>query len=202
MKRFELKAETRTDLGKKASKEYRKQGLIPTVMYGGGATHHLLVKDADVRNLIYTPDIFVVDLDVDGKVVPAVLREIQFHPVTDRILHIDFLEVNEEKPIVMEVPISLDGHAAGARAGGKLVRELRKLKVKATYQNIPEKLHIDVTPLELGKTIQVGDLSFEGLELMNAKNAVVCAVRLTRAARGAAQTAAGTSIICKKIIPL
>lgn len=113
------------------------------------------------------------------------MREVQFHPVTDHVLHIDFLEVREDKPIVMAVPVVLEGHAAGVRAGGKLVRELRKLKVKATYNNIPEKLHIDVSNLELGKTIQVGELSFDNLELMNAKNAVVCAVRLTRAARGA-----------------
>lgn len=185
MKRFQLKAEVRQDLGKKASKEYRQKGIVPIVLYGGSENHNLFVHEADIRNLIYTPDIFVVDLEVEGKVIPCVMREVQFHPVTDHVLHIDFLEVREDKPIVMAVPVVLEGHAAGVRAGGKLVRELRKLKVKATYNNIPEKLHIDVSNLELGKTIQVGELSFDNLELMNAKNAVVCAVRLTRAARGA-----------------
>ena len=114
------------------------------------------------------------------------LKDIQFHPVTYQILHLDFLEVNEEKPIVMEVPVQLEGHAEGVRAGGKLQLSMRKLRVKAVYTNIPERLVINIDNLGLGKTMQVGDLHFEGLELMNAKNAVVCAVNLTRAARGAA----------------
>ena len=123
-------------------------------------------------------------------VIPAVLyggdiKELQFHPVTDKILHIDFLEVTKEKAIVMEVPVVLEGHAEGVKAGGKLTLSMRKLKVKATYDQIPEKLTINVDHLGLGKTLQVGALHFEGLELMNAKNAVVCAVQLTRAARGA-----------------
>ncbi|WP_373763433.1 50S ribosomal protein L25, partial [Porphyromonas loveana] len=113
-------------------------------------------------------------------------KEIQFHPVTDRILHIDFLKVEENKPVVIEVPVTLAGHAEGVKAGGKLSLEMRKLKVKASYDKIPEKLTIDVSNLQLGKTMQVGELNFDGLTLMNAKNAVVCAVKLTRAARGAA----------------
>lgn len=115
----------------------------------------------------------------------AVLKDIQFHPVNDSILHMDFLEVNEEKPVVMEVPVALEGHSEGVRAGGKLSLSMKKLKVKAVYTNIPERLVINIDNLGLGKTMQVGDLHFEGLELMNAKNAVVCAVNLTRAARGA-----------------
>jgi large subunit ribosomal protein L25 len=115
----------------------------------------------------------------------AVVKEIQFHPVSDAILHMDFLEVNETKPVVIEVPVVLEGHAEGVKAGGKLTLRMRKLKVKATYNNVPEKLYINVDNLGLGKTIQVKSLQFEGLELMNAKNDVVCAVQLTRAARGA-----------------
>ncbi|MCI6154083.1 MAG: 50S ribosomal protein L25/general stress protein Ctc [Bacteroidales bacterium] len=186
MKTFELRAELRTDLGKKATKSLRKQNIIPAVIYGGAETRHLTVTKDDVRNLIYTPEIFDIDLSVNGQVCKAVLKDLQFHPVTDEVLHIDFLEVNKEKPIEMEVPVVLEGHAAGVRAGGKLVLEMRKLRVKAVYDQIPEKLHINVENLELGKSMQVGTLSFEGLEIMNAKNAVVCAVRLTRAARGAA----------------
>ena len=120
----------------------------------------------------------------------AVLREIQFHPVTDAILHIDLLEVTENKPVVVEVPVKLEGHAEGVKAGGKLSLSMKKLKVKAIYTNIPERVVINVDNLGLGKTLQVGELHFEGLELVNAKNAVVCAVQLTRAARGAAATAA------------
>lgn len=184
MKTFELSAQARPDLGKKAAKSLRGGDLIPAVLYGGDSVQHLTVSQEGVRNLIYSPEIFVVDLNVDGKSVKAILKDIQFHPVTDRILHIDFLQVDEQKPVAVEVPVVLTGHAEGVKAGGKLALEMRKLRVKAVYTEIPEKLFIDVTNLGLGKTIQVGALSFDGLELLNAKNAVVCAVKLTRAARG------------------
>ena len=127
----------------------------------------------------------MVNLEIDGKVVNAILKDIQFHPVKDTILHVDFYQIDESKPIVMEVPVQLEGLAEGVRAGGKLALQLRKLKVKALYNTIPERLKVDVTPLGLGKTIKVGELHYDGLELMNAKAAVVCAVKLTRAARGA-----------------
>lgn len=184
MKSFKLEGVSRPDLGKKAAKAIRGTESIPAVLYGGEDVVHFTVSQEAVRNLIYSPEIFVVELSVDGKQVQAILKDIQFHPVTDAILHLDFLQVTQTKPVVVEVPVVLTGHAEGVRAGGKLALEMRKLKVKAIYTEIPEKLHIDVTTLGLGKTIQVGALHFDGLELMNAKNAVVCAVKLTRAARG------------------
>ena len=143
-----------------------------------------------MRKLVYTPHIYVVDLNIDGKIVNAIMKDIQFHPVTDAILHVDFLQINEENPIVMEVPVQLEGLAEGVKAGGKLALQIRKLKVKALYNLIPERLVVNVTNLGLGKTIKVGELNYEGLTLLNAKEAVVCAVKLTRAARGA-QAAAG-----------
>ena len=143
-----------------------------------------------MRKLVYTPHIYVVDLNIDGKIVNAIMKDIQFHPVTDAILHVDFLQINEENPIVMEVPVQLEGLAEGVKAGGKLALQTRKLKVKALYNLIPERLVVNVTNLGLGKTIKVGELNYEGLTLLNAKEAVVCAVKLTRAARGA-QAAAG-----------
>ena len=185
MKTFQLAGQPRPDLGKKASKGRRAGDLIPAVLYGGNDVVHFTVSQEAVRNLVYSPDIFVIDLDIAGKKVKAVLKDLQFHPVTDAILHLDFLEVEAGKPIVMEVPVVLTGHAEGVKAGGKLSLEMRKLKVRAPYNEIPEQLFIDVTELGLGKTIQVGALSFDGLEITNAKNAVVCAVKLTRAARGA-----------------
>ena len=142
-----------------------------------------------MRKLVYTPHIYVVDLNIDGKIVNAIMKDIQFHPVTDAILHVDFLQINEENPIVMEVPVQLEGLAEGVKAGGKLALQTRKLKVKALYNLIPERLVVNVTNLGLGKTIKVGELNYEGLTLLNAKEAVVCAVKLTRAARGAAATA-------------
>jgi len=147
---------------------------------------HFAVKESDVRKLIYTPEIFLVHLNIGGKEFNAILKDIQFHPVKDTILHLDFLHVFEKKPIVIDVPVVLDGLAEGVKAGGKLSLDLRKLKVKATYDKVPEKVHINIEHLALGKSIQVGELSFDGLELLNAKNAVVCRVQLTRAARGLA----------------
>ncbi len=174
----------------------RRNNEVPCVLYGVDkdeqgkpvATHFSVPYDS-LRKLVYTPHIYVVDLTIDGKLVNAVMKEIQFHPVKDTILHVDFYQINEEKPIVMEVPVAIEGLAEGVKAGGKLSLQVRKLKVKALYNVIPERLTINVTNLGLGKTIKVGDLSYEGLELLNAKDAVVCAVKLTRAARGAAAAA-------------
>ena len=147
-------------------------------------TTDVVINKEDVRKLIYTPEIFVIDLTVNGETKKAVLKDIQFHPVTDEILHIDFLEVNENKPVVMEVPVALEGHAEGVKAGGKLTLSMKKLKVKAIYNAIPEKIVVNIDNIKLGQSLKVGALHYEGLELINSKNAVVCAVQLTRAARG------------------
>lgn len=194
MKTFQLEGTPREIIArsadqKRALKALRNNNGIPAVLYGGESVIHFTVNKDAVRNLIYTPEIFAVELTIEGKTTMAIVKELQFHPVSDAILHIDFLEISPEKPIVMEVPVALEGHAEGVKAGGKLTLQMRKLKVKASYQEIPEKLTINVDHLALGKTIQVGSLHFEGLELINAKNAVVCAVQLTRAARGAQATA-------------
>lgn len=189
MKTFELKGSLRTDLGKKATKAFRKQDAIPAVIYGGENSTdaiHFSVQAGDVRKLIYTPEIFLVDLSLDGKAYKAILKDIQVHPVTDAILHLDFLHVFENQPIVIDVPVVLDGLAEGVKAGGKLSLDTRKLRVKALYTQVPEKLHVNIEHLALGKSVQVGELNFDGLELLNAKNAVVCRVQLTRAARGLA----------------
>ena len=196
MKSIEIKGSLRTETGKKATRELRNNDIVPCVLYGvqkdenGNpvATHFTVTTDG-LRNLVYTPHIYVVDLNIDGKIVNAIMKDIQFHPVTDKILHVDFYQIDEAKPIVMEVPVQLEGLAEGVKAGGKLVLQMRKLKVKALYNIIPEKLTVNVAHLGLGKTVKVGELNFEGLELMNAKEAVVCAVKLTRAARGAAAAA-------------
>ncbi len=189
MKTFELKGTVRTDLGKKATKAVRVKQSIPCELYGGKDNVHFEVTASAVRKLIYTPEIFLVSLDIEGKKVDAIMKDLQFHPVSDKVIHIDFVEVSPTKPIIMEVPIKLEGLAEGVRAGGKLSLEMRKLRVKAVASKMPESVTINVEKLELGKTIQVRALSFEGLEILNTPNAVVCAVKLTRAARGAAATA-------------
>lgn len=188
MKTFALKGEIRDDFGKKAARAYRSESLIPCVVYGGHNEENLnfVVKNSDVRNLIYTPEVFLVDLDLGKTKLQAVVKDVQFHPVKDTILHIDFLHVFEKVPVVIEIPVRLEGLAAGVRAGGKLSLDIRKLKIKALPAKLPEELVVNVENLELGKSIQVGHLSFEDLEILNAKNAVICRVQLTRAARGAA----------------
>jgi len=188
MKTFELKGALRKDLGKKASKAARREELIPAVLYGGENTEpkHFTISQKDIRKLVYTPEIYLVELTIDDEKVKATLKDIQFHPVNDKIVHMDFLQVSEDKPIVIDVPVQLEGLAEGVKAGGKLSLDLRKLKVRAWYKNIPENLKINIDHLALGKSIQVGELSFDNLELLNAKNAVVCRVQLTRAARGLA----------------
>ena len=193
MRSIEVKGTARTIAERsseqaRALKEIRNNGGVPCVLYGEEVVHFTVTNEG-LRNLVYTPHIYVVDLVIDGKKVNAILKDIQFHPVKDTILHVDFYQIDEAKPIVMEVPVQLEGLAEGVKAGGKLALQMRKLKVKALYNIIPEKLTINVSHLGLGKTVKVGELSYEGLELLNAKEAVVCAVKLTRAARGAAAAA-------------
>lgn len=190
MKVFELKGTVRTDLGKKATKADRAGDNVPCVLYGGAENVHFTATASDLRKLIYSPEVYIVNLSVDGKACKAIMKSLQFHPVSDRVLHIDFLEVSENKPVIVEIPVQLNGLAEGVKAGGKLALEMRKLRVKGLYNNFPEKINIDVTSLGLGKSIQVGALSLENLEILNAKNAVVAQVKLTRAARGAAAAAA------------
>jgi len=183
MKLFELKGSKREGTGKKAAKAYRRESLIPCVLYGGKEVVHFTVTQDNVRKLIYTPEVQLVDLTIEGNNCKAILKEIQFHPVNDGLLHIDFLQVFEDKPVVLEIPIELSGLAEGVKAGGKLSMEMRKLKVKGLYKNFPEKLTINVENLGLGKTIQVGNIHFDNLELLNSKDNVVASVKSTRAVK-------------------
>ena len=147
----------------------------------------------DLRKIVYTPHIYVVNLIIDGESHTAVLKELQFHPVTDQVLHVDFYEVNEEKPLTIGIPVKLNGLAQGVRDGGRINLSIRKINVRAPYQTIPEHLDIDVTNLRLGKSIRVGDLSFEGLELVTPADVVVCSVKATRASKSAAAAEAANS---------
>lgn len=189
MKSIDIKGTARNQFGKKGAKQLRTENLIPAVLYGvkrdeNGApiATPFSLQTEEVRNLVYSPDIFIVNLTIDGEKCLAVMREIQFHPVKDNILHIDFYQVTEDKPIVMDVPVKLTGLAVGVKAGGKLEQTMRRVKVKALYNIIPEKIEVDVTNLEIGKAIKVGDLSQEGLTFTNSKEAVICTVAATRSA--------------------
>ena len=197
MKEINVTGQKRTDLGKKASKLARKEGLIPCNIYGekkdeNGApvAMSFVCPMSELRKVVYTPHIYAVNLNIDGEEHKAVMKELQFHPVTDALLHIDFYEVNEEKPITIGIPVKLNGLAQGVRDGGRINLSIRKINVTAPYKAIPEHLDIDVTNLQLGKSIKVGELSFEGLTLATPAEVVVCSVKATRASRSAAAAAA------------
>ena len=194
MKQILISGKKREATGKKASKELRKEGMIPCNLYGEATADGKLVAlsfaapMSELRKLVYTPHIYLVELNIDGKNHGAIMKEIQFHPTTDAILHIDFYEVNETKPIVMGVPVKHVGLAQGVRDGGRMNKSIRKIDVKAPYAQIPETLDIDVTKLRIGKSIKVGDLNFEGLELVTSKDVVVCSIKNTRNAVASAST--------------
>jgi large subunit ribosomal protein L25 len=190
MKTFELKGTVRTDLGKKATKADRATENVPCVLYGIGGNVHFTATSSDLRKLIYTPEVFIVELNIDGKKTKSIMKALQFHPVTDNVLHIDFFQVTEDRAVVIELPVKLEGLAEGVKAGGKLSLEMRKLKVKGLFTQFPENIVINVSELGLGKSIQVGKVSIDKLEILNNKNSVVAQVKLTRAARGAAAAAA------------
>lgn len=193
MREITINAQTRTEYGKKASKELRRAGQIPAVFYGVEKDENSLpvaksikVSEKELAKLLYTPNVYIVNLNVDGKPVKAILKDLQCDFVTDRPVHVDFYQITEDKPVVFEIPVKLNGLAEGVRAGGKLALNVRKLAVKALYTQFPDTLDIDVTNLALGKSMKVGELSYEGLEIITSKEVVVCAVRMTRAARAAA----------------
>ena len=197
MKQLTIEGTTRADLGKKATKAVRANGNVPCVLYGEKKDEngkpvaiHFEVSEKQINKLVVTPHIYLVDIKIDGEDHKGIMKEIQFHPVKDNVLHVDFFEVHAEKPIVMGVPIAAKGLADGVRAGGRLMMMIRKLQVRALYENIPEKLDVDVTKLQLGKSINAGQLSYDNLEIITPKEVIVCTVKMTRAAMGAAAAAA------------
>lgn len=192
MKEISVKGQQRTDTGKKATKLLRKEGLIPCNLYGEAETAlSFSTSMSEIRKAIYTPDVYVVNLNIDGKEHKAIIKELQFHPTTDALLHADFYEINEKKAITIGIPVKLNGLAQGVRDGGKINLSIRKINVTAPYKQIPEILNIDVTNLQLGKAIKVGELSFEGLEIATSPEVVVCSVKATRASRSAAAAGEG-----------
>jgi len=193
MKEINLCGKKRTEAGKKATRELRKEGMVPCNLYGEAKNENGLpealsfaVSSRDLRKVIYTPHVYVVNLNIDGAEHVAVIKELQFHPVTDAVLHVDFYEVTPEKPITIGIPVNLIGLAQGVRDGGRLNLSIRKINVTAPYKQIPEKLDVDVTKLQIGKSIKVGELNFEGLEIATSKEVIVCTIKRTRAAMSAA----------------
>lgn len=186
MKTLEIKVEERKELGKKATKELRKNDFIPCVMYGGSEIVHFTAHENDFRHLIYTPNSYLVKLQMGKKEFLAVMQSIQFHPVTDKTLAIDFYQVIEDKPVTIAVPVRLVGFAEGVKSGGQLQLARRKLKVRGLAKDLPDEIVIDVTPIVLGQSLKVGEVKVDGVEIVEPENRVVLSVKLTRMARSTA----------------
>jgi large subunit ribosomal protein L25 len=180
MKVFELTGTPRAEYGKKAAKALRAENMIPCNLYGCGQNCTFTVSVADVRKLIYSPDTQIVALTIGETKTNAVVKEMQFHPISGDTLHIDFLAVDENKPVIVEIPVQLNGLAEGVKAGGKLVQRMRKMKVQGIYTAFPDRINIDVTTLGLGKKVAVADVQIEGLKMVNPADACVAEVKATR----------------------
>lgn len=182
MKHFVLKGQVREVGNKAVIKEYRKQGLVPCNIYGSGVENILFtVTEKDLKGLTDTPASYIVDLELsNGQKYNAVIHELQYHPVKDNCLHADFLAVNEEKPISIMVPITITGHAAGVRAGGKFYKLVRELKVSALMKDLPDELVINIDKLQIGKRIVAGDLKYENVNVVSPKGTIICTVKSSR----------------------
>jgi large subunit ribosomal protein L25 len=189
MKSFAISGSRRENVGKRDAKELRYEGKVPAVLYGGDNQIHFAVSAADLKGLVYTPDVHFVDIDVEGTKAQAVLQDIQFHPLTEQILHVDFLRVNESKPFVMEIPVKLTGTSPGVKMGGKLIQKLRKLRVKAFAKDMPQYVEVGIEVLELGKSVRVGDLSFDKFQVTNNTDDTIVSVVMSRALKQAEQEA-------------
>lgn len=191
MKHIELKGVVREAGNKATVKSIRKQGLVPCNIYGSGIENVLFTVTAkDLKALTHTPNSYIVELELnDGKKFKAVLHEVQWHPVTDEALHVDFLAITDNKPVVIDVPVVITGHSEGVKLGGKLLVSSRKLRISALIENLPDSLEVDTTHLTIGKQIVAGDLHYDNINIVSPKGTIICSVRATRATAQAAQNA-------------
>jgi large subunit ribosomal protein L25 len=180
MKSIEIKAHLREHYGKKSSNSLRAEGNVPCVMYGGKENIHFYAHENSFRKLVYTPEVYLVNLEIDDKSYKAVMKDIQFHPVSDRLQHIDFMQVFEDKPVTISIPIKITGESVGVKAGGKLRIKRRSLRVKGLAADIPDHFTIDISKIQIGQSIKIGDLSFDKLEIIDTKRAMVVAVAVSR----------------------
>jgi large subunit ribosomal protein L25 len=183
METVKLSAQARVDLGKKESKVLRKEGMVPSVLYGGENNVHFAVKANDLRNLVYTPNVYKIEIDVDGTAYQAILKDIQFHPVTDEVIHVDFIELVPNKAVTYSIPVKIEGSAKGVMLGGKMRLNMRRLNVRSTPENMVNEVVLDVTELGIGKSIRVSQVETNNFDLLNAGSAVIVAVKMARGAK-------------------
>ena len=180
MKSITIQGQKRENVGKKSTKALRDAELVPCVVYGGEQPINFSTAEKSFKNLVYTPDAHTVVIELDGQKIDAVLQDIQFHPITDKILHADFYQLSADKPVVMEVPVRITGRAKGVLAGGVLRQSFRKLRLKAIPANLPDEIVVDVTPLKIGNKLYVGDIKNDQYTFLHPDNAVVAAVKMSR----------------------
>ncbi|TCK85760.1 50S ribosomal protein L25/general stress protein Ctc [Albibacterium bauzanense] len=192
MKSIAISGSLRENVGKRDAKELRYEGKVPAVLYGGKKQYHFAVSAADLKSLVYTPDVHFVDLDLDGQKFKAIIQEMQFHPLNDLIRHIDFLELDDKKEVVMNIPVALTGTSPGVRSGGKLIQKLRKLRVKALPNDIPQQIEVSLNALEVGKSVRVEEIKLKNARVLNNADDTIVSVGMSRALRQAEQEAAKT----------
>lgn len=185
MKNVVLQGQLRDQIGKKGSKAYRNEELIPCVLYGGKENIHFLLNEKELRSVVYTPDFHTVELHINGKSYISILKELQFHPVSEKMLHIDFLELVNDKKVIVELPVRLRGNAVGVRAGGRLLQKVRKLKVKTIPQNLVDEINLNIDDLDVGKSIRVKNVVLEGVQIMQPAEVPIATVEITRALKSA-----------------
>lgn len=190
MNSIKIEGQVRKTTGQRNAKDLRNENQVPCVVYGGKETISFSATRKTLKPLIYTPDFNVAAIELDGKTVNAVIKEIQFHPITDLVSHIDFMELVPGKKIILDIPVKLVGTSKGVREGGKMIQKMRKLKVKLTPENLVGHLDVNVADLGLGKSIRVGDLSYNGIEILTAPNIPVCAAIIPRVVKEETTTAA------------
>ena len=190
MKSIAISGSVRQSVGKRDAKELRYEGNIPAVLYGGSTQTHLSVSAADLKAVLYTPEVIFIELNLDGKTVKAIVQDAQFHPLTDLVTHIDFLELNDEKEVTINIPVKLTGTSPGVKLGGKLVQKLRKLRVKALPGDLPQEIEVPMESLEVGKSFRVAQVVLENAKVLNNSDDTIVSVIMSRALRQAEQEAA------------
>ncbi|MHB1178943.1 MAG: 50S ribosomal protein L25/general stress protein Ctc [Daejeonella sp.] len=185
MKSIAISGSPRENVGKRDAKELRYEGKVPAVLYGGKNQIHFSVSASDLRSLVYTPDVSFVALDVAGVKAQAIIQDVHFHPLTDQPLHVDFLELDEKKPVVMQIPVKLTGTSPGVKTGGKLIQKLRKLRVKALPKDMPQFVEVSIAKLDVGKSVGVGELKFDNFKVTNNPEDTIVSVTMSRALKQA-----------------
>ena len=193
MKTIEIKGSLRTELGKKSSKQIRKADGVPCVIYGKEENIHFFAPELSFKNLVYTHEAQLVDLNINGNIYKTILQDIQFHPVSDKMIHADFIKIFDNKPVAISVPVSVYGNSVGVMAGGKLSIKRRKLKIKGLPKDLPESISIDISNLKIHDNIRVSDLSIDNIEFLDAKKSVVVTVATSRGAQKEATEGAAES---------